>query len=92
VNKQKQKRAGIFPGPFLFADKENEGKEILSLLMPRKSGKKDALRKEKALLHNFVAGQKYGVWRDATRRYSGLVLLCIKKAPPETAGPWLSWS
>jgi len=35
----------------------------------QKSGKGDALRKEKALLHTFVAGQKYGVWRDATRRF-----------------------
>jgi len=34
-----------------------------------KSGKGDALRKEQALLHTFVAGQKYGVWRDATRRF-----------------------
>jgi len=32
--------------------------------MPQKSGKGDALRKEKALLHTFVAGQKYGVGRD----------------------------
>jgi len=31
--------------------------------MSQKSGKGDALRKEKALLHTFVAGQKYGVWR-----------------------------
>jgi hypothetical protein len=38
-------------------------------MMPRKSGKGDALRKEKALLHTFVAGQKYGVGRDATRRF-----------------------
>jgi len=30
--------------------------------------KEYALRKEKALLHPFVAGQKDGVWRDATRR------------------------
>jgi hypothetical protein len=37
--------------------------------MTQKSGKGDALRKEKALLHTFVAGQKYGVWRDATRRF-----------------------
>jgi hypothetical protein len=37
--------------------------------MSRKSGKGDALRKEKALLHTFVAGQKYGVGRDATRRF-----------------------
>ena len=28
-----------------------------------------ALRQEKALLHTFVAGQKYGVGRDATRRF-----------------------
>ena len=33
------------------------------------SGKGDALRKEKALLHTFVAGQKYGVRQDATRRF-----------------------
>ena len=38
-------------------------------LKSRKSGKGDALRKEKALLHTFVAGQNYGVWRDATRRF-----------------------
>jgi len=31
--------------------------------MTQKSGKGDALRKEKALLHTFVAGQKYGVWQ-----------------------------
>jgi hypothetical protein len=37
--------------------------------MSQKSGKGDALRKEKALLHTFVAGQKYGVGRDATRRF-----------------------
>ena len=33
-----------------------------------KAGKGVALRKEQALLHTFAAGQKYGVWRDATRR------------------------
>ena len=38
-------------------------------LKPQKLGKEDALRKEKALLHTFVAGQKYGVGRDATRRF-----------------------
>jgi hypothetical protein len=37
--------------------------------MSQKSGKGDALRKEKALLHTFVAGQKYGVGRDATRGF-----------------------
>jgi hypothetical protein len=37
--------------------------------MSQKSGKRDALRKEEALLHTFVAGQKYGVGRDATRRF-----------------------
>jgi len=37
--------------------------------MSQKPGKGVALRKEKALLHTFVAGQKYGVWRDATRRF-----------------------
>jgi len=37
--------------------------------MTQTSGRGDALRKEKALLHTFVAGQKYGVWRDATRRF-----------------------
>jgi len=37
--------------------------------MSQKSGKGDALRKEQALLHTFVAGQKYGVWRDAPRRF-----------------------
>ena len=30
----------------------------------QKTGKGDALRKEQALLHTFVAGQKYGVGRD----------------------------
>ena len=42
--------------------------EQCRLLMTLKSGRGDALRKEKALLHTFVAGQKYGVGRDATRR------------------------
>jgi hypothetical protein len=37
--------------------------------MSQKSGKGDALRKEQAFLHTFVAGQKYGVGRDATRRF-----------------------
>jgi hypothetical protein len=37
--------------------------------MTKTSGRGDALRKEKAFLHTFVAGQKYGVWRDATRRF-----------------------
>jgi hypothetical protein len=37
--------------------------------MSQKSGKGDALRKEQALLHTFVARQKYGVRRDATRRF-----------------------
>jgi len=37
--------------------------------MSQKSGKGDVLRKEKALLHTFVAGQKYGVGWDATRRF-----------------------
>jgi hypothetical protein len=37
--------------------------------MSQNTGKGDALRKEKALLHTFVAGQKYGVWRDAPRRF-----------------------
>ena len=39
------------------------------LLTLRKPGQGDALRKEKALLHTFVAGQKYGVGRDATGRF-----------------------
>ena len=30
----------------------------------QKPGQGDALRKEQAFLHTFVAGQKYGVWRD----------------------------
>ena len=38
-------------------------------LKSQTSGRGDALRKEKALLHTFVAGQKYGVGRDATRRF-----------------------
>ena len=42
--------------------------EQCRLWIAQKSGKGDALRKEKALLHTFVAGQKYGVGRDATRR------------------------
>jgi len=37
--------------------------------MSQKTDKGDALRKEQALLHTFVAGQKYGVGRDATRRF-----------------------
>jgi len=37
--------------------------------MLQETGKRDALRKEKVLLHTFVAGQKYGVGRDATRRF-----------------------
>jgi len=37
--------------------------------MSQKSGRGDALRKEQALLHTFVAGQKYGVGQDATRRF-----------------------
>jgi hypothetical protein len=37
-------------------------------LISQKPGQGDALRKEKAFLHTFVAGQKYGVGRDATRR------------------------
>jgi len=37
--------------------------------MAQKTDKGDALRKEKALLHTFVAGQKYGVGWDATRRF-----------------------
>jgi len=37
--------------------------------MSQKPDKGYALRKEKALLHTFVAGQKYGVGRDATRRF-----------------------
>jgi len=34
------------------------------LLIAQKSGKGDALCKEKALLRTFVAGQKYGTERD----------------------------
>jgi len=33
--------------------------------MSQKSGKGDALRKEKGGLHTFVAGQKYGGGRDS---------------------------
>jgi hypothetical protein len=40
--------------------------------MPQKSGRGDALCKEKALLHTFVARQKYGVGRDAIRRFCSL--------------------
>jgi len=40
--------------------------------MSQKAGRGDALRKEKALLHTFVAGQKYGVGRDVY----GLPPLC----------------
>ena len=43
-----------------------------SLFVPHlkciKSGKGVALRKEKAFLHTFAAGQKYVVGRDETRR------------------------
>jgi hypothetical protein len=31
--------------------------------------KKGSNRKLEVLLHAFVAGQKYGVWRDAPRRF-----------------------
>jgi hypothetical protein len=37
-------------------------------LTPQQTGKRNAHRQVKALLHTFAAGQKYGVWRDATRR------------------------
>jgi len=37
--------------------------------MSKKTGKGDALRKEKAFLHPFAAGQKDVVWRDETRRF-----------------------
>jgi len=39
---------------------------------PRRHGnpaKEMPSARRKALLHTFVAGQKYGVWRDATRRF-----------------------
>jgi len=42
---------------------------LTGLLMPTQHGEGIALRKEKALLLTFAAGQKYGVWRDATRRF-----------------------
>jgi hypothetical protein len=48
--------------------------------MPQKSGKGDAHRKVKALLHTFVAGQKYGVRRDATRRFCFMNLKKITRA------------
>ena len=41
--------------------------EQYRLLISQNPGKGDALRKEQAFLHTFVAGQKYGVGRDATR-------------------------
>jgi len=44
--------------------------------MSQKTGRGDALRK-KALLHTFVAGQKYGVGRDETRRF------CLSKMQQE---------
>jgi len=45
--------------------------------MSQKPGKGDALRKEKAFLHTFGVGQKYGVWRDETRRFCiKLLILC----------------
>jgi hypothetical protein len=37
--------------------------------MSQKTGKGDAVRKEQAFLQTFVAGQKYGVGRGATRRF-----------------------
>jgi hypothetical protein len=37
--------------------------------MSQKTGRGGALRKEQAFLHTFVAGQKYGVGRDETRRF-----------------------
>ena len=40
--------------------------------MTLKSGKGDALRKEKALLHTFVAGQKYGVRQYANGRFDSV--------------------
>ena len=55
--------------------------------MSQKTGKGDALRKEKALLHTFVAGQKYGVGRDATRRCCFLYSKILKmKQKPEPGG------
>jgi len=57
--------------------------------MSQKTGKGVALRKEKALLHTFVAGQKYGVGRDATRRF----WLSEKQQGPQMNPllPSLSW-
>ena len=46
--------------------------KLRSYWMSQKSGKGDALRKETALLHTFVTGKKYGVWRDVY----GLPPLC----------------
>ena len=46
--------------------------------MPQKPGKGDAHRKVKALLHTFVAGQKYGVGWDATRRFCFLRFYGLK--------------
>ena len=48
-------------------------------LKSQKPGKGDALRKEQAFLHTFVAGQKYGVGRDATRRFCCLGFLGKEK-------------
>jgi hypothetical protein len=49
--------------------------------MPQRSGRGDALRKEKALLHTFVTGQKYGVGRDE------LPFLFFKKSTRATVEP-----
>jgi len=47
---------GRVPFSSIFKNHRNQAKEI-------------ALRKEKAFLHTFAAGQKYGVWRYANRRF-----------------------
>jgi hypothetical protein len=46
----------------------------------QKPGKGDALRKEKAFLHTFVAGQKYGVGRDATAGFAYYLKQNIKES------------
>jgi hypothetical protein len=56
-------------------------------LKSQKTGKGDAYRKVKALLHTFVAGQKYGVRRDATRRFCFYHLKLKTKQNPGVAPP-----
>jgi len=54
--------------------------------MSQKTGKGVALRKEKALLNTFVAGQKYGVGRDDPP------VLAFRKATRTTDEPSIALS